>query len=85
MINLAWHPPFRVVKKEMEKVSFPLGMLGEKPLSYLGALTKNCLQDPAQRQVPGKLRTVSSQLCGDSQILNQGQDHPQPLQREYGG
>ena len=46
--NSAW---IGVIKKEMDDVSSPLGVLRKKPLFCFNALTKNCLQDPQKFQV----------------------------------
>jgi hypothetical protein len=40
-----------IIKKEMNDVTSPLGMLKGKPLSYFDALTKGYLQDPQNFQV----------------------------------
>jgi hypothetical protein len=40
-----------VIKKDMNDVTSPRGMLRGKPLSYFNALTKGYLQDPRNFQV----------------------------------
>ena len=45
--NLDW---LGVIKKDLNDISSPLGVLREKPLSCFDALAKSCLQDPQRFQ-----------------------------------